>query len=63
MPSVSRKQATFMRMSLHARDRLRAHGVKPAPRVVAREFVEADRARKGFRRRAKRRKGFRKARG
>lgn len=60
MPSVSKKQATFMRMSLHARGRLRSHGVKPAPRAVAREFVEADR-KKGFRRRPKQRKGFRKA--
>lgn len=48
MPSVSRAQAGFMAMSRTAagRAKLRAHGKKPAPVRVAREYGEADKGRK-----------------
>ena len=48
MPSVSRAHSGFMAMSKTAagRAKLRAHGKKPAPVSVAKEYQEADRGRK-----------------
>lgn len=48
MPSVSQAQAGFMAMSKTAagRAKLRAHGKKPAPVSVAKEYQNADRGRK-----------------
>ena len=48
MPSKTKKQATFMRMSANpkSRARLRSRGVKPAPVKVAKEFIKADKKRK-----------------
>lgn len=44
MPSKTKKQATFMRMSAKpkGRARLRSRGVNPAPIKIAKEFVRAD---------------------
>jgi hypothetical protein len=48
MPSVSQAQAGFMAMSKTAagRAKLRAHGKKPAPVSVAKDYQEADKGRK-----------------
>ena len=48
MPSVSQAQAGFMAMSRTAagRAKLKAHGKKPAPASVAKEFQQADKGRK-----------------
>ena len=44
MPSVSEKQARFMRMSKSPKSRewLKRHGKKPAPLKVAKEYAQAD---------------------
>ena len=48
MPSVSQAQAGFMALSKTAagRAKLRAHGKKPAPVSVAKEYQAADKGRK-----------------
>ncbi len=48
MPSVSQAQAGFMAMSKTAagRAKLRAHGKKPAPVTVAKDYQAADKGRK-----------------
>lgn len=48
MPSKSQAQAGFMAMSKTAagRRKLRAHGKKPAPVAVAKEYQAADKGRK-----------------
>jgi len=48
MPSVSQAQAGFMAMSRTAagRAKLRAHGKKPAPVSVAKDYQAADKGRK-----------------
>lgn len=61
MPSKSDKQHNFMAMSANRRGRklLRAHGKKPAPVKVAKEYLAADKAqaaRKGKKKSSRRRK-------
>ena len=48
MPSTSRAQHAFAAMSRTAagRAKLRAHGRKPAPESVAKEYMSADKGRK-----------------
>ncbi len=48
MPCNSQAQAGFMAMSMTAagRRKLRAHGKKPAPVAVAKEYQAADKGRK-----------------
>ncbi len=44
MPSKTKSQSRFMRMSASAagRKRLKSQGVKPAPIKVAKEFIRED---------------------